>query len=223
MALTSFGLSDIPQRAVLLVEEDIGDAKAIFFHNVASEALKNGKSVYYISTKSSENDVKAQLSFFGLAEDRGDLTIMGNFTDPAILLDLCYNRRKLCNVFGHDRLPMCNISDTDICIIDSFSSLFIYEELQGLTQAIHALIAISRDTDTTFILASDTGILTERAEKIVRSMVDGIIQFKTEYVADKINRYINIPKMRSMLPPRKMMAYNITGQGIMVDNRERVG
>jgi KaiC/GvpD/RAD55 family RecA-like ATPase len=54
-------------------------------------------------------------------------------------------------------------------------------------------------------------------------MVDGIIQFRIEYFSDKISRYINIPKMKATIPPKKMMAYNITGQGIMVDTRERVG
>ncbi len=71
-------------------------------------------------------------------------------------------------------------------------------------------------------MASDTGILSEKAEKISRSTVDNIIQFRTEHSADKINRYINIPKMKELFP-KKMMAYNITGQGIMVDSREKVG
>jgi KaiC/GvpD/RAD55 family RecA-like ATPase len=223
MVLTNFGLSDVPQHVVLLVEEDIGDAKTIFFRNITSEALKSGKKVYYISTKTSEKDVKEQFSSFGLNGSIEDLTVMGNFTDPVTLLDMCYKRRRLCNLFGQNSLPLCNMTDTDICIIDSFSSLFIHEELQSLTQALNSLITISRDTNTTFVLASDMGILSERAEKIARSMVDGIIQFTTEYSADKISRYINIPKMKATIPPRKMMAYNITGQGIMVDNRERVG
>ncbi len=223
MVLTNFGLSDVPQHVVLLVEEDIGDAKTIFFRNITSEALKTGKTVYYISTKSSEKDVREQLSFLGLGTGLENLTVMGNFTDPFVLLDLCYNRRKLCTLFGKDNMPLCTMTDTDICIIDSFSSLFIHEELQSMTQALNSLITISRDTNTTFVLASDMGILPERAEKVVRSMVDGIIQFRIEYFSDKISRYINIPKMKATIPPKKMMAYNITGQGIMVDTRERVG
>lgn len=223
MVLTNFGLSDVPQQVVLLVEEDIGDAKTIFFRNVTSEALQNGKMVYYISTKSSEKDLREQLAYFGLNGNNDNLTVMGNFTDPVILLDLCYKRHKLCNLFSHNSLPLCNMTDMDICIIDSFSSLFIHEELESLTHALNSLITISRDTNTTFILASDMGILPERAEKVIRSLADGIIQFRTEYAADKISRYINIPKMKATIPPKKMMAYNITGQGIMVDNRERVG
>jgi KaiC/GvpD/RAD55 family RecA-like ATPase len=54
-------------------------------------------------------------------------------------------------------------------------------------------------------------------------MVDGVIQFRTEYIAGKINRYINIPKMKGSIPLNKMIAYNVTSQGITMDMRERVG
>ena len=223
MVLTNFGLSDVPQAVVLLVEEDIGDAKTVFFHNVVAEALKTDKKIYFISTKNSTEDVRNQLNLFGLEVDLDNLTIMGNFTDPLTLLDICYKRKNLCDLFNKVNIPLHNISEVDVCIIDSFSSLFLHEDLQNLTEALQSLVSISRETNTTFLLAADMGILSERSERITRSMVDGIIQFRTEYLSGKISRYINIPKMKGSLPMNKMMAYNITNQGIMVDTRERVG
>ena len=50
MVLTSFGLKNVPANVVLLVEEDIGDIKSIFFQKITSDALKTGKKVHYIST-----------------------------------------------------------------------------------------------------------------------------------------------------------------------------
>lgn len=223
MVLTNFGLADVPQAVVLLIEEDLGDAKTIFFQNVVAEALKTEAKIYYISTKNSTEDVIDQLEFFGLKEKNEGLTVTGNFSDPLTLLDICYKRKKLCDLFNKDNIPLHNISEVDICIIDSFSSLFLHEDLENLTEALQSLISISRETNTTFLLAADMGILSDRSERITRSMADGIIQFKTEYTSGKINRYINIPKMKRTLPRNKMMSYNITSQGIMVDTRERVG
>ncbi|MBN2111322.1 MAG: hypothetical protein JW705_09615 [Methanosarcinaceae archaeon] len=224
MVLTNFGLAYVPQAVVLLVEEDLGDTKTVFFQNVVAEALKTDKRIYFISTKYSTEDVLGQLRFFGLKDENMDgLTVVGNFTDPLTLLDICYKRKKLCDLFNRDNIPLHNISELDIFIIDSFSSLFLHEDLQNLTEALQSLISISRETDTTFLLAADMGILSERSERITRSMVDGIIQFRNEYLSGKISRYINIPKMKGTLPMNKMMAYNITNQGIMVDTRERVG
>jgi KaiC/GvpD/RAD55 family RecA-like ATPase len=115
------------------------------------------------------------------------------------------------------------MNEADVCIIDMFAALFVHENTEVISETIEALISISRKENITFLLSADMGILPERAEKIVRSMVDGVIQFRTEYIAGKINRYINIPKMKGSIPLNKMIAYNVTSQGITMDMRERVG
>lgn len=224
MVLTSFGLKNVPQNVVLLIEEDIGDVKSVFFQKICSDALAIGKKVYYISTRSSEKILAEEMNNFGIQDFDDKLTIIGNFSEPVALFDMCYKRHKLCNrLYGDDAGPLHNITDADVCIIDMFSSLFIHEEVEIISEAIESLINISRDSNITFLLSADMGILPERAEKIIRSMVDGVIQFRTEYTGGKINRYINIPKMKGSLPLNKMIAYNVTSQGITMDTRERVG
>jgi KaiC/GvpD/RAD55 family RecA-like ATPase len=54
-------------------------------------------------------------------------------------------------------------------------------------------------------------------------MVDGIIQFRIEYSGRKANRFINIPIMKGILPLSKMVPFNVTGDGITIDTRERNG
>ncbi len=224
MVLTSFGLKNVPSNVVLLVEEDIGDIKSVFFRKITSDALAIGKKVHYISTRSSEEDIAEELANFGIPDRQENITIIGHFSNPIALLDMCYRRTKLCTrIYGDDADPLHNIVNADVCVIDMFSSLFIHEDIEVISEAIESLIDISREADITFLLSADTGILPERAEKIIRSMVDGIIQFRTEYTGGKINRYINIPKMKGSLPLNKMIAYNVTRQGITMDMRERVG
>ena len=224
MVLTSFGLKNVPANVVLLIEEDIGDVKSVFFRKISSDALTLGKKVHYISTRSSGKDITTELNDSGVRNLSENFTIIGNFSDPIALLDMCYRRHKLCNrLYGENAGPLHNIIDADVCIIDMFSSLFIHEEIEVVSEAIESLINISREANITFLLSADMGILPERAEKIIRSMVDGVIQFRTEYMGGKINRYINIPKMKGSLPLNKMIAYNVTSQGITMDTRERVG
>lgn len=224
MVLTSFGLKNVPSNVVLLIEEDIGDVKSVFFRKISLDALRLGKKVHYISTRSSENDIMEEFTRSGVQENLEDLDVIGNFSDPVSLLDMCYRRHKLTSrLYGENTGPLHNITDADVCIIDMFSSLFIHEEIEVISETIEALTKISREENITFLLAADIGILPERAEKIVRSMVDGVIQFKTEYAGGKINRFINIPKMKGSIPMNKMIAYNVTYQGITMDNRERVG
>ncbi|MBP1909151.1 RAD55 family ATPase [Methanolobus bombayensis] len=224
MVLTSFGLKNVPSNVVLLIEEDIGDVKSVFFRKISSDALKLGKKVHYISTRNSEKDIIEELNKFGIKDHPKELNIIGNFSNPVSLLDMCYRRHKLTSrLYGKDAGPLHNITDADVCIIDMFSSLFIHEEIEVISETIEALANISREENITFLLSADIGILPDRAEKIIRSMVDGVIQFKTEYAGGKINRFINIPKMKGSIPLNKMIAYNVTSQGITMDTRERVG
>ena len=224
MVLSGIGLKEIPENAVLLIEEDLGSIKSVFVQRIGSDAVRTGKKVVYISTKRSKEDVLDQMSAFNLNGNSERFAILGDFKDRVALLDMCHEdtikRRELYHLID----PLLqNISDVDICIVDTFSSLFIEEDVHIMVDALNSLINISRNSSITFLLASDIGILSERVERIMHSMVDGIIQFRTEYSGGKVNRFINIPKMKGILPLSKMIPFNVTSDGITIDMRERVG
>ena len=224
MFLTSIGLKEIPQKSVLLIEEDLGSIKSVFIQRVGFDAIETGKKVLYISTKRSRDDVRDQMSMFGLNGNSDGFTILGDFKDRTALLDMCredaLKRRNLYHLIDPS---LQNISEMDLCIVDTFTSLFIDEETRILVDALNSLIDVSRYSGTTFLLAADTGILPDRSERIMRSMVDGIIQFRTAYTGDRINRFINIPKLKGVPPMGKMIPFYITDEGISIDTRERVG
>jgi len=224
MVLTGIGLEEIPQKSVLLIEEDLGSIKSVFIQRVGFDALKIGKKVLYISTKRSKDDVLDQMSICGLNGNADGFTILGDFKDRTALLDMCHeDALKHRNLYHLIDPSLRNISETELCIVDTFTSLLIDEEIHVLVDALNSLIDVSRYSGTTFLLAADTGILPERAERIMRSMVDGIIQFRTVYAGDRVNRFINIPKLKGVLPMGKMIPFYITGDGISIDTRERIG
>jgi KaiC/GvpD/RAD55 family RecA-like ATPase len=115
------------------------------------------------------------------------------------------------------------MSKIDICICDTFSFMFLGECFETLLKIIESLIKISRKNDIIFFLTSDSGVLDSHSENMIRSMADGIIQFRTGYGGNKVNRYINIPKMKNNLPHEKIIPYKVTPEGIVIDVRERVG
>ena len=224
MVLTSLGLKEIPENVVLLVEEDLGSIKSTFVQKIGFDAIKNDKKVLYISTKRSRKDVLEQMSISGLDGNSERFAILGDFKDRIALLDMCHvdelKRRHLYHLIDPS---LQNISEVDICIVDTFSSLFIEEDVHTMVDALNSMVSLSRDSSTVFLLASDMSILSDRVERIMRSMVDGIIQFRTEYSGGKVNRFINIPKMKGVLPLSKMVPFNVTGDGITIDTRERIG
>jgi len=222
--LANLGLGDIPVNMVLFVEEDIGDVKSIFVQMVAQELLKDMKTIVYLSTARSGEEVRSKFSLSASYDENSSFVVSGGFNDLRSLLDLCKKDGKMCT--DVQMLPdpaLRSILDADICIIDTFSYLFMEEDTSTIKEALNSFVTMSRENKTTFLLLSDIGILTDRAERTIRAMADGIIQFRTEYVGSKINRYINIPKMPDNSPLNRMVPFNVTGRSINIDTRERVG
>jgi len=197
--LSKIGLKELPGKSVLLIEEDLGSIKHIFVQKIGFEAANAGKRVVYITPRLRE-DVDRQMSTYGL-KYAGDFEIIGNFRDRAAIQNVCGG---------------------DICIIDPFTSLFIDGGINDLINTLNSFMASSRKDDRIFLLTSDMGVIPDRAERVMRSLVDGVIQFLVAYSGSRINRFIKIPKLDGTLPLDSMIPFTVGEEGIAIDTRERI-
>ncbi|RLF34402.1 MAG: hypothetical protein DRM98_00660 [Thermoplasmata archaeon] len=197
--LSKIGLKELPEKSVLLIEEDLGCIKHIFVQKIGFEAVKTGKRVVYITPKLKE-DVNRQMSIYGLKQLE-NFEIIENFRDRGSLLDVC---------------------NGDVCIIDPFTSLFIDSDIDELINTLNSFMASSRKDNRIFLLTSDMGVIPGRAERIMRSLVDGVIQLLVAYSGDRINRFINIPKLNGTQPLDRMIPFTVGEEGIAIDTRERI-
>jgi len=197
--LSKIGLKELPEKSVLLIEEDLGCIKHIFVQKIGFEAVKTGKRVVYITPKLKE-DVNRQMSMYGLKQLE-NFEIIENFRDRGSLLDVCSG---------------------DVCIIDPFTSLFIDSDIDELINTLNSFMASSRKDNRIFLLTSDMGVIPGRAERIMRSLVDGVIQLLVAYSGDRINRFINIPKLNGTQPLDRMIPFTVGEEGIAIDTRERI-
>jgi len=197
--LSKIGLKELPEKSVLLIEEDLGCIKHIFVQKIGFEAVKTGKRVVYITPKLKE-DVNRQMSIYGLKQLE-NFEIIENFRDRGSLLDVCSG---------------------DVCIIDPFTSLFIDSDIDELINTLNSFMASSRKDNRIFLLTSDMGVIPGRAERIMRSLVDGVIQLLVAYSGDRINRFINIPKLNGTQPLDRMIPFTVGEEGIAIDTRERI-
>ncbi|AAM06472.1 TPA: hypothetical protein HA338_17115 [Methanosarcina acetivorans] len=213
MLLKSLGLGELPDNSLLLVEEDLGETKSIFLQRLVLDYLKKGQKVLYISTKRSAEEILEEIGFIGSkGEEIEELTVHGDLESRESLVEIC-----------NSLSAQGDAGPVNICVVDTFSFLFMEESLHDLINDLKLLLKTSRKCNITFYLASDMGVLQGREEHILRSMVDGIIQFRTEYPAGKVNRFINIPKMKRVPPIERLIPYKIKEGTISPDTRERVG
>ena len=223
--LANLGLGNIPGNTVLLIEEDMGNIKSVFVQMATQELLRDMKKIIYLSTASLNDEMKGNVSLITENNRTNNFISVEYFNDLNSLLCLCQKAEARCNP-DSEIIPepaLLEILNADICIIDTFSYLFMDEDICIIKSTLGSFAAMSRENNTTFLLLSDMGLLSDRSEKVIRTVVDGIIQFRTEYMGNKINRYINIPKMPGSSPLNRMIPFNVTGKGITIDTRERVG
>ena len=197
--LSKIGLKELPEKSVLLIEEDLGSIKHIFVQRIGFEAAEAGKRVVYITPKLKE-DVNGQMSMYRLKQLE-NFEIIENFRDPTSILEVCGG---------------------DVCIVDPFTSLFIGSDTNELINTLNSFMASSRKDDRIFLLTSDRGVIPDRAERVMRSLVDGVIQFLVVHTGDRINRFINIPKLSGTLPRDSMIPFTVGEEGISIDTRERI-
>jgi KaiC/GvpD/RAD55 family RecA-like ATPase len=197
MALISLGYDGLPRDSLVLVEEELGDVKRVFIQMIGAEAIAQGKKVTYI-TFLSRHDMLKQSSAFGLKEAE-QFEVVEKFNDGSRLHEVCTG---------------------DLCIIDGFPLMNMDADGSHIIARLRSLLQLCTG-GRIIIAASDMGVLSEREEKAVRAMSDGIIQFNTEKGEDHISHFINVPKMRGLPPADKQIPFTVEENGISIDTRER--
>jgi len=197
MALVSLGFDGLPRDSLILVEEELGDVKRVFIQMIGAEAIRQGKKVSYVTFLSRE-DVLKQSSAFGLKEAE-QFEVVEKFNDGSRLHEFCVG---------------------DVCIIDGFPLMNMDADGVHMIARLRSLLNLCKD-GRVIMLASDMGVLSEREEKAMRAMSDGIIQFNTEKGEDHISHFINVPKMRGKPPADKQIPFTVEEMGISIDTRER--
>lgn len=222
MVLAGIGIKELPSKSVILVEEELGPVKSIFAQRTAFNMVQKDKKVLYITYRS-KKEILEEMDFFQLNIDEG-MNILGEFRDNAALVEVVekeFNGQSINYYLKNNKFG--DIFDFDVCIIDTFSYFFIDTKFDNLLSTIESMMDSSRKNSIIFILTTDMGIIPEKGELALRSLVDGVVQFRSTYTGNKLIRYINIPKMRGVLPMDQMMPYKVTSEGIVLDVRERVG
>ncbi|MFZ2454975.1 MAG: ATPase domain-containing protein [Candidatus Altiarchaeia archaeon] len=206
MTFSSISLSEIPEKSVILIEEEIGSVERVFLHQILSEAVSSGKKALYLAVHSGKEDIVNEIKQYGFLdyEHAGEesLKIEGYFNDLADISDIA--------------------RDYDLCIIDPFPFLVMHKEDSYIVEFLGALKKLSRKEDIRFFLSMDAGVSKKSTESIARAIADGIIQFREISNGRKIERYANIPKMKGKLPPAEMIPILLTESGITIDTRQAI-
>jgi len=196
----------MPEKSLILIDEEIGSVERIFLHRIVFDALSAGKKALYLAVQNSSEDVVREMSSYSFYDEKhinlGNLKTEGYFNNLSAVPEMA--------------------AAYDICIIDPFAVLIMDRDERNVIEFLSTLKKLSRKEDIQFFLSMDHGIAAGRTEGIIRSMADGIISFKEVLAGRRIERYAYIPKMRGMIPREEMIPILLTPDGIMVDTRQAI-
>jgi KaiC/GvpD/RAD55 family RecA-like ATPase len=194
-----WGILSLPENAVILLEEETGSASVTYALQLAAYALEQGKKVVYLTPRH-RDDVRTEMATYRLA----------GFEHLEIVEGI------------RDRNELVSSSRGTFLVIDQFSSYYCDAGIGEMRTALTSLQETSR-ADRTILLVSGLGVLPPRHEHLLQSSVDGIIRFLSQQEGGKIKRSMYIPKMKGSIPPDKVIPFSITGNGLLLDTRERHG
>jgi len=191
-----FGYDLKLEQGTVLIEADSGIVHTFFSLKVAEQASRKQQSILYLTPRR-KDEVLRDLRFFRIP----DIPML-----------------EVVSAGSGKDLPA--EYHADLCIIEKFSTLFAEAGTGELKRALGGISAANADRRI-FLLVSDTGILPQQHEKLLRASVDGVIQFLETGEGERIHRYIRIPKMQGFVTPDRMLTFNLNEEGIQIDPRER--
>ena len=189
----------IPEKSVILIEEESGCMKDFYAQKIAAETAQTGKPVVYLTSHFKE-DIVSQMTRYRMK------------VSPSLqFIDHCH---------GPD--PIREHCTGDLCILDTVSSMFLDMTLPEFRSFLSEIRRKSRGGGS-FLMVSDMGVLPAQQEQLLRAMADGVIRFLAMQEGDKIKRYMYVLKMKGAIPVDRMILFTVTDEGLQIDTRERLG
>lgn len=206
MELKNLRLDEIPKKSVILMQEEVSSVGRIFLYHIVVDSLKAGKKVLYLAVNRERDDVLNEMSAYSFFN-----------------LDLIKPENIRIENYFSNLSQVTEISpEFDVCIIDPFSFLIINKDHHNITDFILSIKKVGKKEDIIFFLSIENGIADKKTENIMKSLVDGIIEFKETTLGRKVERYIHVPKLKGRIPLNEMIPLFIKEDGISVDTRQTI-
>jgi archaellum biogenesis ATPase FlaH len=110
----------------------------------------------------------------------------------------------------------------DITVVNSFSAFLFDKTEQQIIEILGRMQDLTKKRKS-FVLSCEGNMLTPRISSYLRSVADSIVIIKTDFIGNKINRMLYIPKAKGGRPMSKLLKITLENNGIQIDTRELIG
>ncbi|WP_135610323.1 RAD55 family ATPase [Methanococcoides sp. AM1] len=226
----------VPPGTTILILAEPGASSELFAQQFIYGGLTNNEEVYYFSAEHPVQEIIEDMRTFGWDIEQYVENGKMEFVDAYTL--------RFCNILP--KSITCNLSAKDFLkqntdtmnqlktatskerggqyrgVIDSISYFLRSYDMKSVTEAIEVISSIGKLTNAVQLILMTGGTHDPQVENGLKSICDGVIEFRMKERGSEIERTILIRKMRGMIPPDKTISYNITHKGIELETTTRV-
>lgn len=226
----------VPPGSTILILAEPGTSMEIFAQQFVYGGLVNNEEVYYYSSEHPISEILSEMADFGWDVqkyiDDDKLTFIDAYASRFYnILPTELNDKLPAKDFLRQSIDPLNLLKTTVTeqrsgryrgIIDSISYFLRSYELNSVIEAIEIMSSIGKATGAVQLILMTGGMHDSSVENSMKSICDGVIEFRMKERGSEIERSILIRKMRGMIPLDRTISYNVTSKGIELETTKRV-
>ncbi|MCD4704299.1 MAG: signal transduction protein [Methanosarcinaceae archaeon] len=226
----------VPPGSTILILAEPGTSMDIFAHQFVYGGLVNNEEVYYYSSEHPIPEIISEMADFRWDVQEYIDNEKLNFIDAYAprfynILPTEITDKLPAKDFLRQSIDPLNLlkgtvteqrSDRYRGVIDSISYFLRSYELNSVVETIEIISSVGKATGAVQLILMTSGMHDSSVENIMKSICDGVIEFRMKERGSEIERSILIRKMRGMIPMDRTISYNITRKGIELETTTRV-
>lgn len=202
----------LPDKSVVLMMGEPGSGYDILTQQILYQhALKEGKVAYFTTLKSPET-LREDFETFGWdvsSLEKNDRWVFIDVHTPRALQIL------------QEKIPL-KVKEGRWTVVDSLSYLLSTQKYDSVFKMVELLLENTHKHDGIHFLLLTQGMQKPQEEITMQHLVDGVIKFAAEEVAGGIDRRMSMKKMRKTVYAPRLIPFNITKQGIVIETAIRI-
>lgn len=202
----------LPEKSVVVMTGEPGSGYDILAQQILYQNAVHEGKVAYFSTSATPEALKEDFQTFGwdLApfQEKGNWTFF-NVNVPDVIQVLT------------DKIPRV-VAEGRWVLIDSLSYLILTQKYRDAINVVELLVNSAREHGGIHFLLLTQKMHDTETETTIQHLVDGVMEFSAQETAGGIDRRIRIKKMRRAVYEPRLIPFNITERGIIIETAVRI-
>jgi len=202
----------LPDKSVVLMTGEPGSGYDVLAQQIMYQHALHGEKVAYFSTSRSSDTLEDDMATFGW--NIASLEEQGNW--------IFYNMSIADAVEVLAEKSQIVASEGRWCLLDSLSYLILTQKYYSVVKTIELLLDCARRHGGLHFLLLTKKMHDDETETTMQHLADGVIEFTAQETVGGIDRRIRIKKMQRAVYEPRLIPFNITERGIVIETAVRI-